>query len=216
MIVVIQCAAGKRREAGHLQTAGGKSVLFVAQPAQAPRHENLVYARPDDDSGDGRSWRQVLVEYNKVPGNNPLRLLPVYELYANDTYGRLVERFGLNNTFILSAGWGLISASFLTPSYDITFSAAADAFKRRKQGEGYRDFQMVPLDTADEVIFLGGKDYLPLFCSLTAGLKGRRTVFYNSSASPSAPGCALRRYFTTTRTNWHYECANKLLEGRLK
>ncbi len=216
MIVVIQCAASKRREAGHLQTAGGKPVLFVAQPALAPRHENLVYARPDDDSGDGRSWRQVLLDYNKAPGKNPLRLLPAYDLYANDTYRRLVNRFGLDHTFILSAGWGLISASFLTPSYDITFSATADAFKRRKQNEGYRDLQMVPIDMADEIIFLGGKDYLPLFCSLTSGLKGRRTVFYNSSISPSAPGCALRRYVTTTRTNWHYECANKLLEGRLK
>jgi hypothetical protein len=33
MIVLIQCAAKKRAEAGHLQTADGRNVLFVAEVA---------------------------------------------------------------------------------------------------------------------------------------------------------------------------------------
>jgi hypothetical protein len=41
---------------------------------------------------------------------------------------RLVEKFGIEKVFILSAGWGLIRADFLTPNYDITFSGSAEAF----------------------------------------------------------------------------------------
>jgi hypothetical protein len=37
MIVVIQCAASKRPDAGHFLTASGKLVDFVAQPQIAPR-----------------------------------------------------------------------------------------------------------------------------------------------------------------------------------
>ena len=34
-------------------------------------------------------------------------------------------------------------------------------------------------------------------------------MFYNSGRAPEAPGCLLERFVTTTRTNWHYECARK-------
>ena len=41
---------------------------------------------------------------------------------------------GLDRLYILSAGWGLIPGDFLTPNYDITFSAAQNVqrFKRRR------------------------------------------------------------------------------------
>jgi hypothetical protein len=216
MIVVIQCAASKRAGAGHLQTPRGKPILFVAKPGLAPRACDFAYARPDDDSGDGQSWRQVLLRYNEAPGNNPQGLLPAYELYAKETYRLLVGHFGINNVFVLSAGWGLINASFLTPAYDITFSAAAEPHKRRKKGDQYRDLQMLPADSTEEIVFLGGKDYLSLFCSLTSGLRCQKTVFYNSVSPPDAPGCSLLRFATTTRTNWHYECADRLINGSLE
>jgi hypothetical protein len=62
----------------------------------------------------------VLQEYNALPGNNPLGLYPAWRLYENRSYEGLVDRFGVDNLYILSAGWGLISAAFLTPNYDIT------------------------------------------------------------------------------------------------
>jgi hypothetical protein len=112
-----------------------------------------------------------------------------------------------SQVFILSAGWGPIPAAFLTPYYDITFSASADAWKRRRKDDRYEDFCRMG-DDGDESIFLGGKDYLPLFCRLTAVLRGRKTVFFNSSDRPVLPaGFTPVRYRTTTRTNWHYECA---------
>jgi hypothetical protein len=215
MNVVIQCAASKRSNAGHMRRRDGTPVMFVADPAHAPRASDLVYARPDDLGDDGRTWRAALLEYNRSPGSNPLKLLPAFELYENPAYGRLAARFGIDKLFILSAGWGLIPAAFLTPAYDITFSQNAEDFKRRRKSNTYQDFSLFPADSDEVLVFLGGKDYLPLFATLTDGAKGRRVAFYNSMNRPEAPECTLQRYVTTTRTNWHYECAQALMDGRL-
>lgn len=216
MTVVIQCAASRRPDAGRLVSPDGMPVVFVAQPQSAPIDSACVYARPDDLSDSGRAWRDVLLEYNDTPANNPLGLLPAYQLYKNRTYGRLVERLGVERVYILSAGWGLIRADFLTPYYDITFSPSADAYKRRKKADQYHDFGMLPHGTDEEIVFFGGKDYLPLFCLLTGNVNGERKVFYNSARAPQVPGCIPERFETNTRTNWHYECANAFLEARIR
>ncbi|SFK18318.1 MULTISPECIES: hypothetical protein [Falsiroseomonas] len=59
-------------------------------------------------------------------------------------------------------------------------------------------------------------DYRPLFDALTAGQDGRRIVFFNSLTEPAIFGCDLRRFPTTRRTNWHYDCAIALATGALK
>lgn len=89
----------------------------------------------------------------------------------------------------------------------IVASVSAEPYKRRRKGDLYRDLRMLPNDTDEPIVFFGGKDYLPLFCDLTKDVKAKRTVFYNSGYAPAAQGCALVRFVTTTRTNWHYECA---------
>lgn len=216
MIVVIQCAASKRPEAGHLLTGCGKPVLFVADPKAAPPSLSHVYARPDDLSDSGEQWRQTLLRYNEQAEGNPLGLCPAYQLYENGIYQRLVNQFGVHNVYILSAGWGLIEASFLTPHYDITFSQSGERYKRRRKADIYGDFRMLPDITDDDVVFFGGKDYLPLFCSLTDTVRGRKTAFYNSGSVPQATGCRVERFETTTRTNWHYECANAFLKGAIR
>ena len=214
MKIVIQCAARKDPSAGSLRTADGREVLFVAQPDLAPPEAICHYARPDDISDDGRTWRERLVACN-ADADNPLNLLPAYRLYAHDAYRALADRFGLDRLFILSAGWGLIPANFLTPGYDITFTTSADDWKRRRKGDRYEDFCMLP-DDDDPIVFVGGKDYLPLFGKLTAPLRARKVVFFNSQTEPDLPqGFEAIRYPTTTRTNWHYECARDLAAGAL-
>jgi len=213
MIVVIQCAARKRLNAGCFRTNEGKQVLFVARPDQAPPASDRSYARPDDPTEEGFSWRELVVRYNKTPDDNPFGLLPAYELYDNDAYRNLASRVGVGNTFILSAGWGLIAASFLTPRYDVTFSAAADGYKRRLRDDPYRDLNLMPEGLDAPMLFFGGKDYLPLFSRLTSAYRGSRVVFYNSIKRPDVAGCRLQRFDTTTRTNWHYECARAFLDG---
>lgn len=213
MIVVIQCAAKKQASAGHLQTGEGQSVLFVAEPGSAPPTEKVLYARPDDISDFGDSWREVLLRYNRETVANELGLCRAIDLYANPAFHRLATAVGAAQTYILSAGWGLIRGDFLTPNYDITFSAQADNYKHRKKSDRYSDLNMLPNKTGNPIFFFGGKDYVPLFCELTKHTNSTRTVFYNSDSLRETPGCSPRRFRTTTRTNWHYECLNAFLDS---
>lgn len=199
---------------GVLPKSRRKKVVFVADPARAPASSDVIYARPDDPADDGATWREQVARYNRTPDVNPFGLSRAYELYENQTYGELVRGFGLDNTMILSAGWGLITARFLTPRYDITFSASAESYVRRRKTEPYRDFCSLPTEAKGPIVFFGGKEYVPLFASLTAQLD-HKIVFYNSASPPSAPGCSVRRFNTSTRTNWHYECARAFAAGSL-
>ena len=218
MIVVIQCAGGKNPNAGRFKTEEGRPILFVADPGKAPEGKGVVYKRPDDPADSGRSYREELVEYDRRPGDNPFGLLPACKLYRNPVYKELVAEFSTSNVLILSAGWGLIASDFLTPDYDITFSNSArgkDAYKRRRKSDVFMDRRMPPADRTGPIVFLGGKDYVPLFCSLTEDAKSERVVFYRcdgtSDNPPDAPGCNPRCFETSTRTNWHYECARALI-----
>jgi hypothetical protein len=192
------------------------TLLLTPHPQIAPLKPDRVYARPDDLREDGTSWRHFLKKYNEDASGNPLRLYPAYQLYENKVYGRLVDRLGSKDVYILSAGWGLIRADFLTPTYDITFSASADAYKRRRKKDQYDDFRMLPGATKRNIVFFGGKDYLPLFCSLTDTIRSKKIVFFNSKITPPFDGCTLRRFKTTKRINWHYECANAFLDGTIR
>jgi hypothetical protein len=189
--------------------------MFVADPTAAPANDALLYAKPDDLSDRGRSWREELVAYNKSPGRNPLGLLPAFELYQNEAYRRLAERVGTQKLYILSAGWGLVGATFLTPLYDITFTAQAEPYKKRRKCDRYNDFTMLSQSEREPIIFFGGKDYLPLFARLTGNARSERIVFFNSTHEPQIEGGRAIRFRTTTRTNWHYECVNAFLSGTL-
>jgi|KBSSwiStaDraftv2_1062776.scaffolds.fasta_scaffold2264069_2 hypothetical protein len=68
----------------------------------------------------------------------------------------------------------------------------AEAYKRRRKGDLFRDVRMLPNDFDEPIVFFGGKDYVPLFCKLTKDAKGKRTVFYNAGRAPEAPGFHLK------------------------
>lgn len=215
MIVVIQCAGRKKPNAGHLRKASGEQVMFVANPNLIPPTEGVTFAHPDDEAVPGISWRSQLAEYNKTPDVNPLNLLPAWQLYGNTVYRRLVEKFGLEKVYILSAGWGLLSANFLTPNYDITFSASAEQAKRRKKKDPNFDLCMLPANTTDKIVFLGGKDYISLFCDLTSQIQSEKYLFYSSAIAPDKHDFISKKFETKTRTNWHYECANALINEKI-
>lgn len=216
MILVIQCAAGKKSGAGHLCMEDGRKVMFVADPDLAPNNPDCTYARPDGVSDTGKPWRTTLREYNAEPHDNPNGLLPAWRLYENPVYELLKDHYGPDRFYILSAGWGLIRSDFLAPAYDITFSPRADAYKRRRKKYPYNDFRMLPDETSEPVVFFGGKDYAGLFCGLTQNVKGPRYIWFNSKSPPKANGCVLRRFHTKTRINWHYECARAFMGGNIQ
>ena len=206
---VIQCAGTKRSDAGHFVADDGCKVLFVADPAAVPpTSQSLRYAHPDQETPAGHTYRERLERYNRDNStDNPWRLLPAWQLYRPRAYSTLVDALGVGNVFILSAGWGLVAADYLLPNYDITFKTdnKADAYKRRRHNDRhYRDFSMLPPDTGKHVFFFGGKDYIALFCTLTANIR-ERTAFFKSDNLPQGVNCRTERYQTSTR-NWHYEC----------
>ena len=221
VIVVIVCAASKRDYAGFMRLLSGKPVKFVARPLEVPydaKDASCEYARPDDVSDTGVPWRQRLSEYNREyrrSGRNPYGLLPAYELYSNSIYRELVNRFGVERVFILSAGWGLISAEYLTPQYDITFSPSAERWKRRGKRERYIDECHLPNDFKGTLEYFGGKEYAGAFAELTSSLNCRKVIRYNSVAPPFAPGCELKRYQSRAKTNWYYPCARAYIDGTL-
>ncbi len=205
MKIVMPCAAAKVENAGFLMWED-RRVMFVADPALSPSREDIIYARPDDVSPNGKTWRQLLIEHND-DGGNRFKFAPAFALYSNSLYRKLADTYGVANLFILSAGWGLVSADFLLPRYDITFKKlkGPDVHKVRKAGDVYQDFQHVP-DANDEVVFIGVKDYVTFFDSLTHGRGLRRTT-------PRIADCKLLRYPTRSRTNWQYQCAADLIRG---
>ena len=219
-IVVIQCAGRKQPNAGHLRNNDGRKVMFVASPDNAPNHAPYAYAHPDGADDTGKPWREKLLRYNDIHrGNaddNPLGLLPAWQLYQNPAYELLYWKYGPDGLYILSAGWGLIPADLLTPPYDITFQSRAEKYQRRYKRDLYEDFRMLPDYTANLLVFLGGKDYVGLFCELTSRVQGPRCVFYNSNTAPKASGCQTRKFNTNTRTNWHYEAARALANGHIE
>ncbi len=222
-IVVIQCAGSKRDGAGTLKQANGAPVKFVANPKRAMHDEKTgqwyVYARPDNVSDNGESWRERLLEYNaryRKSGENPFCLLPAWELYSNPIYRKLVETYGVEYVHLHSAGWGLIRSDFLMPKYNITFSTDSKypVWSQRAKRDCYADFCHLPSKSKSPIVFFGGKDYVPLFSKLTQEFERRKIVFYNSKTPPAAPGCELKRYHTKRRQNWHYECAKAFIDGR--
>ena len=214
MIVVIQGAAGRQPHAGHIKARDGRRVLFVADPERAPADLAVCHARPDERSNFCVTWRKLVLGYNANRRNNPLGLLPAHELYPDEIYAQLVEQLGASKTYILSAGWGLIKASFLTPNYDITLDPGAEPFRRRAPTDEYADLCMLPANSEEDLYFFGGEEYVPMFCRLTAAHRGRRIVCYDSANPPEAAGCTLQRFDTGGGAHGYQECAAAFLANR--
>jgi hypothetical protein len=223
--IVIQCAAGKAPHAGVFRALDGRQVRFVARPELCGSEVNVIFARPDDTSDvPNRTWRARLLDYVAMNGQeNPFGLFKAYQLYNHKAYAALVRTFGEQHVFVLSAAWGLIRADHLTPAYDVTFNRRAklkkpEAFVANTSTYDY--FQQLPPDTGP-IVFLGGKDYLPLLETLTASLRRQRIVFVRagdlglSNARRTPIGMRFKPYPVAAKTNWHYQCALSLAHGKI-
>ena len=229
MIVVISCAASKDPRAGRLETPDGRRVEFLAHPAEMPesqRKPDIVYVCPEETSGYGMPWRQKLDEYNQQyqrTGENPWCLLPASQLYTprepySNIYLKLVERFRADNVYILSAGWGLIGSSFLTPSYSVTFSGQ-NPVNRRRRKDVFRDFNHLTLHaggTERPIVCIGGTGYVRQFCKLTEAFRWPKMVLH-LGRQPSLPSdYTARRYMRDGHKHtWVYQCALDLIDGKL-
>jgi hypothetical protein len=216
MKIIIQCAGDKQPIQNYtgFHQDGQCIKKFLARPGA----DHLHCAHPDLECANGITWRETLAQYNQQNGfNNPQNLSRAYELYVPAAYSNLVAEFGVQNVYILSAGWGLIRADYLIPDYDITFSANAEPHQRRRNNDDYDDFNHLEGNT-EPLIFLGGISYQPLLFQLTQQLNCDIRLVYRAANPPALPNDAnanyLIRYFDTPRrTNWHYGAANALIQN---
>ncbi len=216
MKFVIPCSAKKRKR---YWTFEGRQVIFVAHPNLCSGSDSHVFFRPDDSVPySAQTWRQKLLAYNQR-GANPDDLCRAADLYAREIYRELADRFGWANTFILSAGWGLIRADFLLPYYDITFSRQADICNRRGKNDKYNDFNhfldWASVGRGETIVFCGGNDYLPLYYELTQNIPARKVIYHKAKRPPRKPGYVYIEYDTTKRM-WYYCCAKDFVHGKLE
>jgi len=208
MIIVISCSGSKN---GRNLVYNGREITFISDPDKDKKNQ----FRPDDKiPNEQRTWR----EYIQNQENE--KLLRSYELYKPSIYKSLYEKYK-SDLFILSAGWGLISANFRIPKYDITFSKQAPKDSQRRKDDLYNDFnQLKDINPNEKIIFLGGSDYLKLFYNLTHNLPNEKVIFYKKkNIYADAPflkndkSYKLIKYITSASTNWHYGCAKDLLNN---
>ncbi|WP_226945920.1 hypothetical protein [Roseomonas sp. FDAARGOS_362] len=110
----------------------------------------------------GITWRQRVMAVNAGREPDP-GLWIAGKLYRPKAYALLLEKWGLKD-FHPVCRLGTRACRFLLPDYDITFSTSAEPWKRRRAGDKFPDFNALER-TQEDIVFLGGKDYLPCSCA---------------------------------------------------
>jgi len=212
MKVVIRCCSRKLDGAGRLTNDRGDPFDFVAHPALiSTLNSSDRFARPDDQREPSRqeSWREYLIR-STANGQNPDRLVRAGDLYTPPAYRAIVNSYGWENVFILSAGWGLVRSDFLLPMYDITFSAAAEQCNRRKTRDEYQDFNHlldIVLSHDEPVHFFGGNDYLQLYYTMIENIDANHIIHYAKGGGiTQRDKYSYFKYRDRSFTNWHYSC----------
>jgi hypothetical protein len=162
------------------------------------------------------SWREYLLN-----NQNDKNLLEAYNLYTRNEYRSLYRKYN-NDFYILSAGWGLVNSEFKLPKYNITFSNGDNQTTKRNDNligaPYYKDFSQMNINGEEDIVYIGSPYYLPLFFQLTQNLKNRKIIYWKKSNTPlnyPIPNSTFvyKFYHTNTRTNWHYELAEKIANG---
>ena len=222
--VVMVCAGGKNNS---FFTAYPHD-NFVNEPNQPNEHH------PDETMDNKKkSWRDYL-----ITNQSDINLKKAFELY-NPTktkypyvYLDLFSKYK-TNFFILSAGWGLVNSEYRLPNYDITFSTRKTVPRNTRRKKNitdapiYHDFNQfidesknLLINPEEDILYIGGKDYLKLFYALTQNMPNRKIIYYKGLFPTDLPvnsqNFIFREYYhsiPTTDTNWHYELAYKISNG---
>ena len=216
MKIIISCCNKKN---GESFLHNGTAINFVSR-VDGLDSENELYVHPDDlIPNEENTWRD-LVSQQEIRND----LLPAYQLYKHLIYDSLFQHYG-DDLFIYSAGWGIVRADFKLPKYNITFSNERNipTYAIRNHNDVFNDFnQLEAIDENETIVFIGGKDYVLPFCQLTNHLPNNKIIIYkNINVVNNNPYLNNNNYHfvrcqTNRRTNWHYECANKLINNEIE
>jgi hypothetical protein len=184
-----------------------QNVKFLATTALVNEY------RPDDCvPGENKTWKKYLVE-EQLDTN----LKKAYQLYTRNEYSSLYNKFK-KSFYILSAGWGLVNSEFRLPKYDITFSIGNKVPLNTRRNKNlilspvYDDFNQLNANDKEDIIFIGGKEYLNLFFKLTQNLDNRKIIFYFGANNLPMPNRNKKsfifiNYPSNNNRGWHYEVA---------
>lgn len=220
MKIIIQCASRKHKKAPTFKLDDGRNVTFVAQPDLVESRGDQFFCRPDDIkvTETQESWRAYLTKYNNE-GTNRAELMRAGDLYCVEEYQTLIKKFGYEDIYILSAGWGLIRADFLIPFYDITFCTKAEKHLIRRSNDKYADYNHLieNLNPDEDIYFFGGLDYLPLYYRLTQQIQGRKVIYYCSKNLKMKTGYHYIKYSHPKgrNTNWHLGCIMDFINSKI-
>lgn len=198
--VVMVCSGGKNES--HFSEY--PKINFVNEST------NELEFHPDElINGEKKSWREYLLNSQKDD-----KLLEAYNLYKRNQYKCLYKKYK-NNFYILSAGWGLINSDFKLPKYDITFSKKSSQRNKRNNSLNekpiYKDFNYLSIKGGEDIVYMGGKEYLNLFYELTKNISNRKIIYiYNHISIPAPPNESflIRSYFINYPSFWYYQLAN--------
>ena len=214
--ILIQCAKDKNQSPFY---DNGNRVCFVATPDQYPNNNDVI-VNPNDEINN-ENWIERIRAYNDTNGN-PSKLLPAIHLYKDPIYKQLEEAVGINNTFILSAGWGLVSGSFLLPNYDITFSKAPNVPEYTKRDpntlydwDDINAFDDISISYDDLHVFCV-PSYYPLLNKMLENKKINNIILHVRNSNVPNDGelnfqHISRNYKTKRKINWHYACARDFI-----
>ena len=126
MKFVIPCSSRKRQSFWMYK---GRRVKFVANP-QMHRFESFLYCKPDDII-PGSTEHEARTTELQSTRHQPVWPASAADLCIHTKYTKACRRMGHMGKHCHSvlAGWGLVRA-ILLPSYYITFSKQANAYKR--------------------------------------------------------------------------------------
>ena len=223
MKIVMPCCATKNDIKWVLN---GREIKFIAHPELEPTQSSKLYCKPDDKIIDdialysGETWRDRIKAINQKRIDTD-EFLKAADLYKPRIYKKLVDEYGWENVFILSAGWGIIRSNYRIPSYDITFSSSAKECKRRKKEDNYddsnhlKDYFDKNGDGREKIYFFGPHGYLPLYYKLTKNISAKK-IIYKKGGIKQYNDYKYIEYVSTQRTNWHYACAEKFIAGTIE
>ena len=216
MKIVIGCSGRKN---GFLFSNDNVPINFVSNVNEFISQDRLCFHPDNLIPNKNITWRE-LVAQQEVRDD----LLPSYKLYKTEIYNRLFQHYG-DDLFIFSAGWGIVKATYKLPKYNVTFSKNNNApiYSIRNSNDIFKDFnQLEGIDDKEKIIFFAGKDYVIPFCKLTKHLPNEKIIiFKNNDVLKNNPfvnkdNFQFINFKTKTRTNWHYEFANNIINNEIK
>ncbi len=219
--VVVQCA-GRKNAAGTM-SLNNQKYDFVA----CPEPDNPKQVRPWDDAPEksGKTWVEMIRRYNtkqEVTISDSIRttsegLLSAYALYKAPIYAEAFSKFG-TSLCILSAGWGLVRATDLIPTYNITFSSSGDPGSRisvseRLMHDSLRNAKDL---TTNEIHLFLTPHYLKYWRGLNEGALDHAQVSLHCRAGQRPPKDAdgmklVYHDCGKQKTNWHYTALSQFI-----